>query len=313
MYRLRFALFPVLVFLCFSVVHVFAHEGSHPGGNSQGPLNNQVDIRVEGSYRLIEANGLPDHQHGQFPNRRNPNAISSQRYYYRVPAEPKTSERLTYLGRSPFGIALNGVPFDPGTAEYWQNDPDSGWRYEALSGKIDLGVDTSHAHVQPNGAYHYHGIPTALIDKLGGNSEQMLLLGYAADGFPIYASRAYTDPTDANSGLKEMKPSYRLKEGTRPNGPRGRYDGSFTADYEYVEEAGDLDECNGRFGVTPEYPEGTYYYVLTDQYPSIPRAFKGSPDFSFKRQGPPPGGRRPGQGRPQGPPPFRNGRRPPRQ
>ena len=26
---------------------------------------------------------------------------------------------------------------------------------------------------------------------------------------------------------------------------------------------GDLDECNGRFGSTPEYPQGTYYYVST--------------------------------------------------
>ena len=26
---------------------------------------------------------------------------------------------------------------------------------------------------------------------------------------------------------------------------------------------GDLDQCNGRFAATPEYPEGTYYYVST--------------------------------------------------
>lgn len=284
-----------------------AHEGSHPGGNSEEPLNSQVEIRVEGSYRFIAANGLPDHQHGQFPNRRNPHSISAQRYDYRIPAEPQTAERLTYLGRSPFGIAVNGVPFDPGTAEYWQNDPTSGWRYEALNSVIDLGVDTSHAHVQPTGAYHYHGMPTALIEKLGGDDKQMLLLGYAADGFPIYGPRAYSEAENMESQLQVLKSSYRLKKGTRPDGPGGRYDGSFTADFEYIPESGDLDECNGRYGVTPEYPEGTYYYVITDEFPYIPRAFKGSPDFSFKRREPPPGG---GPGGRRGPPPPRNGRPP---
>ena len=51
-----------------------------------------------------------------------------------------------------FGVALNGVPFDPGTAEYWENDRSSDWRYDALSGKINLGLDQNNAHVQPNGA-----------------------------------------------------------------------------------------------------------------------------------------------------------------
>lgn len=52
--------------------------------------------------------------------------------------------------------------------------------------------------------------------------------------------------------------------------------------------AGDLDEANGRFGVTPEFPQGTYHYVLTENFPFIPRQFKGTPDSSFFRRGPPP-------------------------
>ena len=87
-----------------------------------------------------------------------------------------------------------------------------------------------------------------------------------------------------------MKSSWRLKAGNRPDdGPGGRYDGTFSADYEYVEDLGDLDECNGRFGVTPEYPDGTYYYVITEDFPVIPRCFKGRPDKSFTI-GPPPAG-----------------------
>ncbi len=58
--------------------------------------------------------------------------------------------------------------------------------------------------------------------------------------------------------------------------------GRHVQDYEYVEGLGNLDECNGRTGVTPEFPSGTCYYVLTDDFPVIPRCFKGTPDDSFK-------------------------------
>ena len=60
-------------------------------------------------------------------------------------------------------------------------------------------------------------------------------------------------------------------------------------DYEYSAGLGQLDECNGRRGVTPEFPNGSYHYVLTDSFPFIPRCFRGTPDTSFVR-GPPGGG-----------------------
>ena len=51
--------------------------------------------------------------------------------------------------------------------------------------------------------------------------------------------------------------------------------GAFTQDFEYVEGHGDLDECNGRIGVTPEFPEGIYYYMVTDDFPYFSRCLKG--------------------------------------
>ena len=54
--------------------------------------------------------------------------------------------------------------------------------------------------------------------------------------------------------------------------------GAFTQDFEYEEGYGDLDECNGRVGVTPEFPEGIYYYVVTDDFPYFTRCLKG--DFN---------------------------------
>ena len=267
----------------------------------QDKWKNMVRVSVEGDYRFIESNGLPDHEAGAFPNKNNPNTIGEQRYRYRVAVQPQLAAESTALHMHPFGVAVNGIPFDPGAAEYWRRDPQSGWQYEALSGKINLGLDSSNAHVQPNGAYHYHGIPYGLLKKLSTNPPSMTLLGYAADGFPIYGPLAYADAKNSQSELVKLRSSFRVRAGTRPSGPGGAYDGSFVQDYEYVAGLGDLDYHNGRLGVTPEYPNGTYYYVLTDTYPFIPRSFAGTIDPSFLRHGPP-GGGPPGK---RGPPPGR--------
>jgi YHYH protein len=257
------------------------------------PPNHFVEITVRDGYRYITSNGIPNHATGRFPNHGNPNSIQEQRHTFRVPLQPKIAGRQTDAHRQPFGVALNGVPFDPGTAEFWRNDPN--WRYEALSGIINLGLDDNNAHVQPSGAYHYHGLPMGLLRQFP-TEKKITLVGYAADGFPMYAQYGLTEPMNTTSAIRELRSSYRLKSGVRPNGPGGKYDGAFVQDWEYVTGSGDLDECNGRFGVTPEYPSGVYYYCLTKDYPFIPRHYRGTPDDSFRRHD--------GGGGPPGRPPF---------
>lgn len=269
------------------------HHDDHPD-DLLALADNQVRIVVQGDYRYVYANGVPNHATGEFPNSGNPNTIAEQTYTFRMPAYPQVAETATAFTLGKFGVAINGVPFDPGAAEFWNRDFNSGWQYEALSGRINLGMDQNHAHVQPNGAYHYHGAPTGLIQALG-NGERMLLLGYAGDGFPIYGAYGYADAMDSSSTIRQMQSSYRLKSGVRPSGPGGTYDGTFVQDYEYVANSGDLDDCNGRFGVTPEYPEGIYHYYITETFPFISRKFRGTPDPSFV----PPGGQ---NGRPPLPP-----------
>ena len=39
---------------------------------------------------------------------------------------------------------------------------------------------------------------------------------------------------------------------------------------------GTLDECNGRFGVTPEFPQGIYHYYTTETYPFVQRCVRGN-------------------------------------
>ncbi|MEP1930894.1 MAG: YHYH protein [Roseibium sp.] len=240
-----------------------------------------ADITVNGNSRKIRANGYPDKAPGNFPNRNNPHSISKKNYNLKVPLNPKKRGKATSAQGAVFGIAINGVVMDPGTAEFWQNNRRSGWNYEALGGACKLGLDRYNAHVQPDGTYHYHGIPKGVLASSGGKSVPAML-GYAADGFPIYGPYGYSDPKQ-KSRVKKLKSSYRVKNGTRPSGPGGKYDGKFTQDWAYVSGAGDLDQCNGRFAVTPEYPNGTYHYVLTDTFPNIPRCWMGSADSSFKR------------------------------
>jgi YHYH protein len=241
-----------------------------------------IRIDEQGGYRYIESDGLADHATGQFPNNGNPHSIKSQDYNFRVPLNPKKRSSFTSIGHSAFGVAINGVPFDPATAEYWNNDRSSGWNLEALTGGLNLGLDSSNAHVQPNGAYHYHSIPLGILGRTDYKS-QPVMIGYAADGFPLYSHYGYSNANDANSAVVKLKSSYRIKSGTRPSGPGGRYDGKYSKDYEYVDGLGDLDQCNGRSGVTPEYPQGTYYYVITESFPYIPRCWMGSGDSSFKK------------------------------
>lgn len=287
----------------------------------QGPATSRrieaprVSISVDGDTRVVKANGLPDHTPGQFPRQGNPNRISPQDYTFKIPVKPQVAERPTPNRGAFFAVALNGVPFEPGTAEFWDRDPRSGWVYEAKSRFIDLGLDQHDAHVQPTGAYHYHGLPNGLVERRGGTENKMLLVGYAADGFPLYTSWGLADPKDAGSAVRKLKSSWRLKSGTRPNGPGGKYDGRFTEDYEYVAGSGDLDECNGRWSVSPEYPEGIYQYYITDEFPYLARQWRGTPDASFRKSGPGPGFGPPGGGERRGPgnrPPFPPGGPPPR-
>jgi hypothetical protein len=304
--KLRFVY--IILFICAGSVFAQRQMRKHTANSSKPvqtvpadenpPVKSESHFHVEGKDLKITANGIPEHKVGEFPNRGNPHEITAQNYSFELPAKPEAAEKTYSLhgnnsaGRGapnmPFGISLSGVVFDPGTAEFWNGDRRSGWNYEALGGAVQLGMDENHAHVQPSGAYHYHGIPEGLLEdlqfKAGEHSPQ---IGWAADGFPIYALYGYAGE-DTSKVIKQTS-GYRLKEGGRPAqpaAPGGTYDGSFVQDYEYVPDLGTLDECNGVWTVTPEFPNGTYAYFLTEEWPVIPRVFRGTPAQFRGQQGP---------------------------
>lgn len=265
-----------------------SYSSSVPYSSATLSTNATANWSCSSTLRSITANGLPDHAIGTFPNANNPNTITAQNVSASVTLAPtKTSVATSRTGpMDKPGMALNGIVFDPGTAGTCDNtgavcDLGQGtgaWNIEALGqSAFRFGTDSNNAHVQPQGTYHYHGIPEGFVTKLNKGSA-MSLIGWAADGFPIYARYGYTVATDASSTLKVMTTSYRTKASPDANRPATSLYamGTFTQDYEYVAGAGDLDECNGRTGVTPEFPNGIYHYFATDAFPYLQRCVKGS-------------------------------------
>ncbi|MDO8277173.1 MAG: YHYH protein [Burkholderiaceae bacterium] len=244
--------------------------------NSVLNLMSTSAIACTGSQRTFTGTGVPDHAPGTFPNANNPTAISSQNVRFTTTVNPAVITTGSVAVDHILGYAKNSVKFDPSTAESYQNQ--GIWKIEALNQTyFRFGTDSSNAHVQPNGAYHYHGMPEGLI-TLQNKGTGMTLVGFAVDGFPIYARYGYTVAGNAASGTKVMSSSWRLK--TTPSTGRPATStvamGTFTQDYEYVAGLGDLDECNGRVGVTPEFPSGIYHYYITDSFPYIQRCVKGT-------------------------------------
>jgi len=108
------------------------------------------------------------------------------------------------------------------------------------------------------------------------------IIGVLFDGYPIYGPYGYTDATDSSSGVTRMTSSYKLND-TEFSGRPYKYTdtgffygddpsnpttitvsaGAFILDYYYADGSGNLDQCNGRYCVTPEYPNGTYAYFAT--------------------------------------------------
>lgn len=170
---------------------------------------------------------------------------------------------------------------------------DNVWNRDAVPAE-KIGFDCSKGH-PAMGNYHHHQNPSAFdldltvistvcslyaADGLYAidSTQHSPLIGFAYDGFPIYGAYAYQN-TNGTGSIVRMKSSYQLRNiavrthyadgsdvtdgpAVSTTYPLGRY----REDYEYIAHPSDpdyLDEHNGRFCVTPEYPNGTYAYFCT--------------------------------------------------
>mgnify|MGYP001164707064 CR=1 FL=1 len=171
---------------------------------------------------------------------------------------------------------------------------DGVWNRDAVVAER-VGFDCAKGHPAMTN-YHHHQNPSAFNLDLNVISDvcdlyladglyvidsaiHSPLLGYAYDGFPIYGAYAYKN-ADGTGGVTRMRSSYSLRDimvrthyadGTDvKDGPavNAAYPlGYYREDYQYNPTSAAtpdyLDEHNGRFCVTPDYPDGIYCYFAT--------------------------------------------------
>jgi len=166
------------------------------------------------------------------------------------------------------------------------------WSRDAIPAE-KAGFDCAKGH-PAMGNYHHHQNPSAfkldinvisdvcdIHDAEGlyviDDTQHSPLIGFAYDGFPIYGAYGFKN-TNGTGGIVRIRSSYHKRNITeRTHAVNGEdvddgppisatyFLGYFREDYEYIYHPDEdyLDEHNGRFCITPEYPEGIYAYFAT--------------------------------------------------
>ena len=334
----------------------------------------------------VESNADPESTNinsGTFPNPVNQNYISTQsltfEYPYRGGLNLEGDGTSNLLREGALGISLAGIPlYSPYNGEYLVGISGALWHYNTAEALVN-GQDSYGGFPDVNDIYHYNdssfitanawgnltGFTTGYVNSDGHSK----IIGYAADGYPIYGPYGYTNPADSASGVQLMTPGYTPSSGSsgRPesrevtitantiNGANvtvsstfgvnpgmrltfssnssidtsGSYwvvasggstvvgrdneyaggsnqiqlnsnieiyantvirfeflAGAFIEDYSFQTGLGTLDRYNGRYCVTPDFPNGTYAYFATQDssgdplYPYfIGSSFYGSLDL----------------------------------
>jgi hypothetical protein len=173
--------------------------------------------------------------------------LQDQHYDYTLPLIPKYSKTVTTTNQGPIGVLLDGAalynPYEANHATVATSDN----FVVTQNGATASFLDDCDGHPGPGGQYHYHGLPSCLVDYATGGTASVasvtdtsgatsapvnednakasrpVILGFAFDGYGIYDNIAMNGRTVPVSAL---------------------------------------DSCNGIFSPVPGYPQGVYHYVL---------------------------------------------------
>ncbi len=240
-------------------------------GYNSLPSNVQI-VQYTATDVYVSSSCIPGYNIGPWAS--NPNIPINQIFISKFTRNPiKNTGTLTNTALGNIGIWSNGVSiYNPKDGQYWDNATSSfsqgtttnGWNRNALYYE-GLSFDNCLGHPGPNGAYHHHVNPKCLYDATL-TTVHSPIIGYAFDGYPIYGAYGYTN-VNGTGAIKRMTSSYVLSTASsRLNGPPVNTNyplKSMCEDYVFTQGAGDLDEHNGRFCITPDYPNGIYAYFVT--------------------------------------------------
>jgi hypothetical protein len=242
-----------------------------------------IKVCYDATYVYLSTDGLADNY--VMGNWSIPNVPSAQNIIKRIPltAQQQTGAKTAVPGGGHVAMAINGVPFYGNrSADSYKSSTtsnsgtgDGKWHCDAWYNEGPTMDASGGGHPTGGGAYHYHATPFTLYTE--GATTHSPIVGFAYDGYPIYGPYGYSSAMNSSSTVERMASSYQLRNittrttyydgtTTSPAGPNVSVTfplGMYTEDYEYVNGLGDLDEYNGRFCVTPEYPAGTYAYFIT--------------------------------------------------
>ena len=310
------------------------------------------EVYSSSNWVYIRSSGLGSHVMGPWylnaaHTQAFPNYPTNEHVLYRIPRNATNATAKTRNNGGAIGYFVDGVAmFNSWDAYYYTNGTDTQgganggyWNRDAY---VNEGVsfDANNAH-QAGGQHHYHANPPALRYQLGDHVDfdpvskaypestntpmkHSPILGWTADGWPVYGPYGYSVSNDASSGIRRMISGYVLRNGQYGNQnltnigrvylpqwavrlygvssnilagpavsssyPLGRY----MEDNDYLGDLGvsmgtntyDLDEYNGRWCITPEFPNppGTYAYfvsISSNGAPVFPynigRGYYGSP------------------------------------
>ncbi|MCH6258555.1 YHYH protein [Puniceicoccaceae bacterium K14] len=190
---------------------------------------------------------------------------------------------------------------------------DSGNAHQPQSGEYHYHANPTALRVQLGDNMVYDEVTDTYSEDTSDLTHSPIL-GYAFDGFPVYGPYGYSNALDSSSNVARIRSGFQVSDGSNGTvnmntdgrkvlpdwaadfhetdavlsedlyGPDvdDQYPlGWYIEDHAYLGDLGftqgvdfDLDIYNGRFCVTPEYPEGVYAYFSTI-------AEDGSPEFPY--------------------------------
>ncbi len=260
-------------------------------------------VQYSGTYSYIRCSGIPSYVIGPYRDGNPSIAVNRNYLFKIPLKPAVQTGAKTAVGLGHIAVLINGVPvYNYADARSYNNQNvwhQNAIVFERAGFDCAVGHPAPIQMGPPGqggggaqGQYHHHQNPTAfniakvkmsdvcdmyLADGLyiPDSTKHGPLIGFSFDGFPIYGAYGWATGT---TNVARMRPSYRLRNITErttlangtvlaaaQHGPSLAQQalGSYAEDFEYVAGSGDLDEHNGRFCITPEYPEGTYAYFAT--------------------------------------------------
>lgn len=237
--------------------------------------NNVHKISYSTGYVYIYSNSIPSYSIG--PWSQNPNLPACKQYTFKIPRNTIVQPQKTNVQLGYIGVYVNGVLiYNADDGQTYNNE--GIYNRNAYVWELPS-FDSCDGHPDARENYHMHINPTCLYNYKDSTAHSPII-GYIFDGFPVYGSYGYSNANDSSSSITRMTSSWQkdnsLTSNGRPNGPAvdSTYPlGSFIQDYIFSSGSGTLDRHNGRWCVTPEYPNGVYAYFATtenDYTPAYP-------------------------------------------